>query len=146
MKKNILLVFVLLLTPFFTACKDKSAMIEKENGLKIEITKEGDGAEAKDGSNVVVHYTGTFENGETFDSSHDRGEPFKFTLGIGRVIKGWDEGLLGMKVGGKRNLTVPPALGYGENGIKRKMPDGEIKEFIPENATLFFDVELLEIR
>jgi FKBP-type peptidyl-prolyl cis-trans isomerase len=96
----------------------------------------GKGAPAKDGEKVRVHYTGTLMNGKKFDSSRDKGIPFDFTLGNGEVIKGWDQGVVGMKVGGKRRLVIPEALGYGEAGSP---PD------IPSKAGLKFDVELLEI-
>ncbi|MBI1971447.1 MAG: FKBP-type peptidyl-prolyl cis-trans isomerase [Candidatus Wildermuthbacteria bacterium] len=107
------------------------------SGLKIEDVKIGAGAEAKEENTVVVHYTGTFLNGTKFDSSFDRGEPFPFVLGAGQVIQGWEQGILGMKVGGKRKLTIPPALAYGERGA------GNV---IPPNATLLFEVELLEVK
>jgi peptidylprolyl isomerase/FKBP-type peptidyl-prolyl cis-trans isomerase FkpA len=105
---------------------------------KLEIVDEvvGTGREAKTGDRVKVHYTGTLTNGEKFDSSRDRNEPFPFTLGKGEVIKGWDEGVVGMKVGGKRKLTIPSDLGYGDNGSPPKIPPG---------ATLKFDVELLGV-
>jgi peptidylprolyl isomerase len=106
--------------------------------LKKEDIKVGTGPEAKDGDSVSVHYTGTLTDGTKFDSSRDRNEPFEFTLGAGGVIKGWEEGVKGMKVGGRRKLTVPPKLGYGENGT----PDGKIGA----NAILIFDIELLKIK
>ncbi|MEN9722694.1 MAG: hypothetical protein RJB38_680 [Pseudomonadota bacterium] len=104
--------------------------------LKMENLKDGTGAEAVAGKQVSVHYTGTLTDGKKFDSSVDRGQPFKFTLGAGQVIRGWDIGVAGMKVGGKRKLTIPPQLGYGERGA------GGV---IPPNATLVFEVELLEV-
>jgi len=109
-----------------------------KSGLKYAIIRPGTGAEAKKGQTVTVHYTGWLEfNGEKFDSSVDRGEPFRFPLGAGRVIKGWDEGVKGMKVGEQRQLIIPPKLGYGAEGT----PGGPI----PPNATLVFDVELLGV-
>lgn len=109
----------------------------EEQELQIEILKQGTGQEVKSGDNIAVHYTGTLEDGTKFDSSLDRGKPFAFTLGIGQVIKGWDMGVLGMKVGEKRKLVIPSELGYGETGT----PGGPI----PPNATLIFEVELLSI-
>ena len=107
------------------------------SGLKYTDTKVGTGAEAKAGQTAVVHYTGYLTNGTKFDSSKDRGQPFSFPLGGGRVIKGWDEGGQGMKVGGVRKLTIPANLGYGAQGA------GGV---IPPNATLVFDVELLDLK
>lgn len=99
--------------------------------------KVGTGKEAKAGDTVRVHYTGTLMDGTKFDSSRDKGDPFEFKLGAGMVIKGWDEGVAGMKVGGKRKLVIPPELGYGANGSPPK---------IPANAGLKFDVELMEVK
>ena len=107
------------------------------SGLKYQDTKVGDGAEARPGQTVSVHYTGWLTDGKKFDSSKDRGQPFSFALGGGRVIKGWDEGVQGMKVGGVRRLTIPPQLGYGPSGA------GGV---IPPNATLVFEVELLDVK
>jgi len=106
--------------------------------VKIETLAPGKGDGAKDGDTLVVHYTGTLHVGGTkFDSSRDRNEPFNVTLGQGRVIKGWEQGLQGMRAGEKRRLTVPPELGYGDRGAGGVIPPG---------ATLVFEVELLEIR
>ncbi len=104
--------------------------------LKIEDLKKGTGPAVKDGDHVVMHYTGWLEDGTKFDSSHDRDEPFATPIGVGYVIKGWDLGVVGMQVGGKRKLTIPYELGYGKYGVD---PD------IPGFATLIFEVELLKI-
>jgi FKBP-type peptidyl-prolyl cis-trans isomerase len=116
-------------------------VIEMPDGLKYTDTKIGDGAAATPGKKVSVHYTGWLYNngakGAKFDSSLDRGQPFQFTLGAHQVIPGWDEGVAGMKVGGKRTLIIPPELGYGARGA------GGV---IPPNATLIFDVELLGVQ
>ena len=106
------------------------------SGLKYIEIKEGDGATPNKGQTVVVHYTGTLEDGTKFDSSRDRNQPFSFKLGVGQVIQGWDEGLSTMKVGGRRQLIIPAELGYGARGA------GGV---IPPNATLIFDVELLKV-
>lgn len=106
------------------------------SGLQFEDTVVGTGASPKNGQQVTVHYTGTFVDGKKFDSSRDSGRPFTFVIGQGSVIKGWDEGVLDMKVGGKRNLLIPPALGYGARA------NGPI----PANSTLLFEVELLSVQ
>ncbi len=115
-------------------------MTEMADGLKYTDTTVGTGAEATKGQKVSVHYTGWLYNndakGAKFDSSLDRGQPFSFALGAGQVIRGWDEGVAGMKVGGKRTLIIPPELGYGARGA------GGV---IPPNATLMFDVELVKV-
>src|SRR5262245_52589719 len=105
--------------------------------LQIQDLRPGTGAEATAGKTVSVHYTGTLTDGKKFDSSHDRGKPFNFKLGAGQVIKGWDQGVAGMKIGGLRKLTIPPELGYGARGA------GGV---IPPNATLIFEVELLGVQ
>ena len=106
------------------------------SGLRFRDETVGTGAEAAPGKRAVVHYTGTLESGDKFDSSRDRDEPFTFALGARQVIAVWDEGVKGMKVGGRRTLVVPPQLGYGSRGIGP----------IPPNSTLIFDVELLDVR
>jgi len=119
----------------------ESKMQKSATGLQWEDVKVGTGAQPKAGQTCVMHYTGwLWENGakgKKFDSSVDRGQPLEFPLGQGRVIKGWDEGIATMKVGGKRNLLIPPSLGYGARGYPGA---------IPPNATLFFEVELLGIK
>ena len=116
---------------------EKGETVTTKSGLKYIDENEGTGKEAKAGNTVSVHYTGTLKDGTKFDSSRDRGQPFNFPLGAGRVIKGWDEGVAGMKPGGKRKLTIPSALGYGSRGA------GGV---IPPNADLVFEVELLKVR
>ena len=108
--------------------------VTTDSGLKYLDLVEGSGDLPKSGQTVTVHYIGTLEDGTKFDSSRDRGTPFQFKLGAGQVIKGWDEGLSTMKVGGRRQLVIPPELGYGSRGIGP----------IPPNSTLIFDVELLK--
>ncbi len=120
-----------------TLKKTKEKKVTTVSGLQYVDVIEGTGATPQSGQTVVVHYTGWLTDKTKFDSSVDRNEPFSFVLGQGQVIKGWDEGLSTMKVGGKRTLTIPPTLGYGARGA------GGV---IPPNATLIFDVALLEIR
>ena len=114
-----------------------SEMTTTASGLKYEDIKKGDGDVALAGKTVSVHYTGWLTDGKKFDSSKDRGQPFEFPLGGGRVIRGWDEGVQGMRVGGVRKLTIPPELGYGSRGAGGVIPPG---------ATLVFEVELLKVR
>ena len=128
-------------SPLGRAFAAANQVIEMPNGLKYTDTKTGDGATATSGNKVSVHYTGWVYNngakGTKFDSSVDRGQPFQFTLGAHQVIAGWDEGVAGMRVGGRRTLIIPPELGYGARGA------GGV---IPPNATLMFDVELLGVQ
>src|SRR6201987_816793 len=128
-------------TPLGRVDAANNQVVEMPNGLKYTDTKTGDGAAPTPGNKVSVHYTGWLYNngakGTKFDSSVDRGQPFQFTLGAHQVIAGWDEGVAGMKVGGKRTLIIPPELGYGARGA------GGV---IPPNATLMFDVELLGVQ
>ena len=116
---------------------EKPADPPSNEKLGIKDVVVGKGAEAKAGDNVKVHYVGTLPDGKEFDASKKHGQPFDFELGAGRVIKGWDQGVAGMKVGGKRKLTVPPSLGYGARGFP---------PVIPPNSTLLFEVELLEVK
>ena len=130
--------------PSATSKPGESKLDATPKTLQKNDVKQGTGAEAQAGKNVVVHYTGWLYDpaqpggkGTKFDSSRDRGEPFSFPLGAGRVIRGWDEGVAGMKVGGQRTLVIPPDMGYGARGA------GGV---IPPNATLIFDVELLDVK
>jgi peptidylprolyl isomerase len=123
------------------AAAQSAKPVTTSSGLQMIDTQPGTGAQPKQGQTAVVHYTGYLNDngkkGKKFDSSVDRGQPFEFPVGAGRVIKGWDEGVASMKVGGKRTLIIPPQLGYGERGA------GGV---IPPNATLIFDVELLGVK
>ena len=112
------------------------AEVTTPSGLKYTDITVGNGPSPRPGQTAVVHYTGTLQNGAKFDSSRDKGQPYSFVLGTGTVIRGWDEGVATMKVGGRRKLVVPPALGYGATG----------NGTIPPNATLVFDVELLDVK
>lgn len=120
-----------------TSKMDLTNATTTSSGLQYVDLVEGEGITPKTGQNVTVHYTGTLESGKKFDSSVDRGTPFSFKIGVGQVIKGWDEGVGTMKVGGRRTLIIPPDLGYGARGA------GGV---IPPNATLLFDVELLDVK
>lgn len=115
----------------FTQCSTASG------GLKTEDIKIGAGREVKSGDTIKIHYSGTLTNGKKFDSSYDRNQPFETQIGVGRVIKGWDVGVIGMKVGGKRRLTIPPDMAYGSRGAGAA---------VPPNATLIFELELLDIK
>lgn len=138
----IALVFFVLIRPKEIMAPDYSentsqiSQIKKMDTVKIDVLQEGTGEVSKTGDTLSVHYTGTLEDGTKFDSSVDRGQPFSFTLGENRVIQGWEQGMIDMKVGEKRRLTIPSSLGYGSTGA------GGI---IPPNATLIFEVELLGI-
>jgi len=128
-----------IVAPSFAAqesAKTDVKAVTTASGLKYVDVVVGKGASPVAGKQVRVHYTGTLENGKKFDSSVDRKEPFSFSIGVGQVIKGWDEGVMTMKVGGKRKLIIPSKLGYGSRGA------GGV---IPPNATLLFDVELLDV-
>ena len=137
--KNLILWTLPIALAFLIGCATKKPTdktITTPSGLQYTDITVGTGAEAVTGKQVSVHYTGWLKDGTKFDSSVDRGMPFNFGLGQGQVIRGWDEGVAGMKVGGKRKLTIPPELGYGDRGA------GGV---IPPNATLIFEVELLQV-
>ncbi|BAZ86027.1 FKBP-type peptidyl-prolyl cis-trans isomerase [Dolichospermum compactum] len=121
-------------TPTKSNTMSEANAVTTASGLKYIELQEGDGATPQTGQTVEVHYTGTLENGTKFDSSRDRNQTFKFKIGTGQVIKGWDEGVISMKVGGRRQLIIPSELGYGARGA------GGV---IPPNSTLIFDVELI---
>lgn len=132
------------LLPLLALAADETPLPATVDSLQIIELTEGTGTEARPGNTVVVHYTGWLYDpqaeegkGKKFDSSVDRGSPFDFPLGAGRVIRGWDAGVAGMKAGGKRRLIIPPDMGYGQRGAGRVIPPG---------ATLLFDVELLDVR
>jgi peptidylprolyl isomerase len=135
MKRSTLLVALAALTP--VAALAAPALVKTPDGLAYQDLVVGKGAMPKTGDSVTVHYVGTLTSGKKFDSSRDRNEPFTFTIGEGQVIKGWDEGVATMRVGGRRKLIIPPSLGYGAAGA------GGV---IPPNATLIFDVELLGVK
>lgn len=139
-KRKMKKIIVVLLGALIYLSAASAEVVTTTSGLRYEDTKIGTGAEAVSGKTVVVHYTGWLDNGgekgKKFDSSVDRGDPFSFQLGAGRVIKGWDEGVAGMRVGGKRTLLIPAELGYGARGA------GGV---IPPNSSLIFEVELLNV-
>jgi FKBP-type peptidyl-prolyl cis-trans isomerase len=122
-------------TTLQSTATDSAAQV-LEGGLKIQDTAIGTGPEVKSGDTISINYRGTLENGTQFDSSYDRGQPFETQIGVGRVIEGWDKGVVGMKAGGKRILTIPPSLGYGDQQTGS----------IPPNSTLIFEVELMAIK
>ncbi len=145
---SLLIIFILFIGGFFLFSVDSDKLIEDDNlniqgveqnmeNLIIEDLEVGEGKEVKQNDTVVIHYNGTLQDGTKFDSSIDRGQPFETQIGVGMVIPGWDQGVLGMKIGGKRKLVVPPELAYGEQGA------GEV---IPPNSTLIFELELLDIK
>jgi len=141
MKYSIRILALITLAAFLAApslaADDAKKTITTASGLRYIDVAVGKGASPVAGKQVTVHYTGTLENGKKFDSSVDRNEPFTFTIGVGEVIPGWDEGVMSMKVGGKRKLIIPSKLGYGSRGA------GGV---IPPNATLLFDVELIDVQ
>lgn len=131
-------ILIIIFLVYFAGCLKKTPkhVVTMKSGLKYTDLKTGKGKTAKPGSRLVVHYTGWFLDGKKFDSSKDRRMPFKFVLGKGEVVKGWEEGIIGMKEGGKRKLMVPPELGYGEKGVG---------DFIPPDTPLIFEIELLKV-
>jgi peptidylprolyl isomerase len=136
--KNILILFLILpLFMLYNGCSNGDKEVTTSSGLKYIDEVVGTGPSPQKGQQVTVHYTGMLEDGKKFDSSRDRNIPFTFTIGIGQVIKGWDEGVMSMKVGGKRKLIIPPDLGYGSRGAPPA---------IPPNSTLTFEVELLGVK
>ncbi len=138
--KNIITIFLFTLTLILGACSNKMETgkeITTESGLKYVDEKVGDGKQPSPMSMVTVHYTGTLPDGKKFDSSRDRNQLYSFKIGVGAVIPGWDEGVMTMKVGGKRKLTIPPKLAYGDRGAGSLIQPG---------ATLIFDVELLDVK
>lgn len=136
MKKTLIAISLTALVIFGAYYIITQSGVFNSNRLQITDIEVGTGTEAKHGNKVTVHYIGTLEDGKEFDSSKRHGKPFTFNLGLGQVIKGWDQGVLGMKVGGKRKLRIPSDLAYGKQGVPR---------LIPPDATLLFDVELLEV-
>jgi len=132
----IILLIIFVLNPLAGKAAEE-AMVTTPSGLQYVDLVIGSGREAHAGETAIVHYTGTLTDGKKFDSSKDRNSPFSFRLGAGRVIKGWDEGVEGMKIGGIRKLVIPPQLGYGSRGAGAA---------VPPNATLIFEVELLDLR
>jgi len=131
------IIILAIIGSYFIYKQQTNKMDNKEGKLVVEVLKEGSGEPAKTNDKLTVNYTGKLEDGTKFDSSFDRGQPFIFTLGVGQVIKGWDKGLIGAKVGEKLKLTIPPSLAYGESGA------GSI---IPPNSTLTFEIEVVNIQ
>jgi peptidylprolyl isomerase len=139
MKGIILIIIAVLVAVSFITMRDTTQDEQPQifpDGLKVEDLIAGTGEEAVKGALITAHYLGTLEDGTKFDSSYDRGQPFQFLLGAGQVIQGWDLGVLGMKVGGKRKLTIAPDLAYGSTGAG---------DLIPPDATLFFEIELVSV-
>ncbi len=131
-----MLLIIAIVALFFVFQNENKEILSVTPEIKTEILQPGTGQAAQKGDQISVHYTGTFLDGTKFDSSLDRGEPFTFTLGTGEVIRGWDEGMVGMRVGEKRKLTIPPEFAYGDQNVGP----------IPTNSTLVFEVELLGIK